>query len=128
RMPTARRAAWAVGGQAAAFAAFHLLPERMPQTFALGVVAGVLTLATRSLLPAIVMHAAHNATPVLLVAAATPEEIDVILHAGRGLPAWIVGGGLGCLVLGGLLVTAACRGRQESEAWKPSVEDDSRTC
>jgi len=124
RMPSPRRAAWAIGGQAAAFAAFHLLPERMPQTFVLGVVAGALTLLTRSLLPAVVMHAAHNATPVLLVAAATPEAIDAVLLTGRGLPAWIIGGGLGCLALGGLLI-AACRAGQGSHAWKRRVGDES---
>ena len=46
--------------QAACFAVFHLLPERMPQSFALGLVAGAIALATRSLLPAIVCHAAHK--------------------------------------------------------------------
>jgi len=66
--PTRGRAAAALGVQAACFAAFHLLPERMPQTFLLGLVAGGLTLATRSLLPAVVCHLAHNATPLVLLA------------------------------------------------------------
>jgi sodium transport system permease protein len=61
------RAVAAVVVQAACFAAFHLLPERMPQTFVLGLVLGVLTLATRSLLPAVVGHFAHNAMPLVLL-------------------------------------------------------------
>ena len=68
--PSRGRAVAAVGVQAACFAAFHLLPERMPQTFVLGLVAGGLTLATRSLLPAVVCHLAHNATPLVLLALA----------------------------------------------------------
>jgi sodium transport system permease protein len=70
--PTRGRAAAALGVQAACFAAFHLLPERMPQTFLLGLVAGGLTLATRSLLPAVACHLAHNATPLVLLALSTP--------------------------------------------------------
>jgi sodium transport system permease protein len=66
--PTRGRALAAVVIQAACFAAFHLLPERMPQTFAVGLVAGGLTLATGSLLPAIVCHLAHNAVPLVLIA------------------------------------------------------------
>jgi sodium transport system permease protein len=61
------RAVAAVVVQAACFAAFHLLPERMPQTFVLGLVLGMLTLATRSLLPAIIGHFAHNAMPLVLL-------------------------------------------------------------
>lgn len=123
--PGRRRAASAILVQAAAFAAFHLMPERMPQTFALGIVAGVLTLATRSLLPAIVMHLAHNATPVLVVATAAPAEIEAVLETSRGLPAWIVWLGVGCLACGGLLVAAACQGRRERDAWTASGNDSS---
>jgi hypothetical protein len=54
--PSRRRAVAAVLGQAAVFAAFHLLPERMPQTFMLGVMLGWMTLATGSLLPAVLAH------------------------------------------------------------------------
>jgi len=70
--PSRGRAAAALGVQAACFAAFHLLPERMPQTFLLGLVAGGLTLATRSILPAVACHLAHNATPLVLLALSTP--------------------------------------------------------
>lgn len=126
RAPARPRAAGAIVAQAAAFAAFHLLPERMPQTFVLGAVAGAVTLWTRSLLPAVVLHAAHNAVPVLLVASASPSEIEAYMEAGRSLPAWIVGLGLGCLVIGGLIVAATCRGRQGVDAWMHSVGDESR--
>jgi len=61
------RAIAAVVVQAACFAAFHLLPERMPQTFVLGLVLGMLTLTTRSLLPAVVGHFAHNAMPLVML-------------------------------------------------------------
>jgi sodium transport system permease protein len=63
----ANRAVAAVVVQAACFAAFHLLPERMPQTFVLGLVLGVFTLATRSILPAVVGHLAHNAMPLVML-------------------------------------------------------------
>lgn len=105
--PTRRRAAVAVVAQAAAFAAFHLLPERMPQTFVMGLVLGGLVLATGSILPAIVAHAAHNATPVLLVAAASPEELDSLSRSTPGLPPWSVGVALGCLVGGAALLALA---------------------
>jgi membrane protease YdiL (CAAX protease family) len=105
--PTRRRAVVAVVAQAAAFAAFHLLPERMPQTFVMGLVLGGLVLATGSILPAIVAHAAHNATPVLLVAAASPAELDALTISTPGLPAWAVGAALGCLVVGAALLALA---------------------
>lgn len=115
--PTGRRALIAVVAQAAAFAAFHLLPERMPQTFALGLVLGGLVLATRSLLPAIVAHAAHNAMPVLLVATASSTDLASLGEATAGLPPWAVAVAVGCLVTGGLLVAASLHGRQGSHAW-----------
>jgi sodium transport system permease protein len=113
--PTRRRAVVAVVAQAAAFAAFHLLPERMPQTFVMGLVLGGLVLATGSILPAIVAHAAHNATPVLLVAAASPAELDALTISTPGLPAWAVGAALGCLVVGAALLALA-RQRSHPEA------------
>lgn len=117
--PSRRRAVTAIVVQAAAFAAFHLLPERMPQTFALGLLTGWMTLATRSLLPAIVAHAVHNATPVVLVAMASAEEIEAVAAGGSPtLPAWFVAAGLGCLAAG--IVTMACgwHGRWR-EPWTP---------
>ena len=65
--PSRWRVVAGVLAQAACFAVFHLLPERMPQTFALGIVTGGLTLATRSLLPAIACHAAHNSMPLAML-------------------------------------------------------------
>jgi membrane protease YdiL (CAAX protease family) len=112
--PTRRRAAIAVVAQAAAFAAFHLLPERMPQTFVMGLVLGGLVLATGSILPAIVAHAVHNATPVLLVAAASPEELDSLSRSTLGLPPWSVGLALGCLA-GGAALLALARYRRPPE-------------
>jgi sodium transport system permease protein len=112
--PTMRRAAIAVVAQAAAFAAFHLLPERMPQTFVMGLVLGGLVLATGSILPAIVAHAVHNATPVLLVAAASPEELDSLSRSTLGLPPWSVGLALGCLA-GGAALLALARYRRPPE-------------
>jgi len=117
--PTGRRALIAVVAQAAAFAAFHLLPERMPQTFALGLVLGGLVIATRSLLPAIVAHAAHNAMPVLLVATASSGDLAALGEGTAGLPPSTVAVAVGCLAIGGLLVAASFRGRQGCDAWMP---------
>jgi sodium transport system permease protein len=110
--PAPRRAGLAVVAQAAAFAAFHLLPERMPQTFALGLVLGWLTLATRSLLPAIVAHAVHNATPVLLVALATEAELESAVQVQGGLPPGSVAVAVGCLAVGAALVAFTRRTRE----------------
>lgn len=120
--PDRRRAITAIVVQAAAFAAFHLLPERMPQTFALGLLAGWMTLATGSLLPAIVAHAVHNATPVVLVAMASAEEIEAVAVGGSPqLPAWIVAAGLGCLAAGILTMACGWHGRWR-EPWTPTDE------
>ena len=64
KRPSRQRMIAAVVAQAAVFALFHLIPERMPQTFVL--VLGWLVLTTRSLLPAIACHLAHNSMPLLL--------------------------------------------------------------
>jgi membrane protease YdiL (CAAX protease family) len=109
--PAPRRAALAIVAQAAAFAAFHLLPERMPQTFALGLVLGWLTLTTRSILPAIVAHAVHNATPVLLVALASDAELESAVQGDGGLPPGSVAVAVGCLAVGAALVAFARRTR-----------------
>jgi len=115
--PNRRRAATAIALQAAAFAAFHVLPERMPQTFALGLVTGWLTIASRSLLPAIVAHAVHNATPVVLVAMASATELEAVASGGSpALPSWIVAGGIGCLAAGMLMMACGWHGRWR-EPW-----------
>lgn len=65
--PPPRRLATAVVAQAVLFALVHLMPERMPSTFVLGLATGALRIATGSLLPAIVCHAIHNSIPLLLL-------------------------------------------------------------
>jgi polar amino acid transport system substrate-binding protein len=104
--------------QAACFAVFHLLPERMPQTFALGLVAGVLTVATRSLLPAIACHAAHNSMPLLMLwlaggLSASPESLAAAEAAATGLslPTWAVVAALASVATGAAMIWLAVRGR-----------------
>ncbi|MFM8734618.1 MAG: ABC transporter permease subunit [Pirellulales bacterium] len=116
--PAARRRLVAITVQAAMFAAFHLLPERMPQTLLVGLVLGWMTLATRSLLPAIVAHAVHNATPVALVAMATDADLTAIEAGSGSLPPGMLAGSIGCLLVGGiaLAVTAHRQRTQEGRS------------
>jgi len=79
RSSPAGRRAFANVAQAALFALFHMLPERMPQTFALGLLLGWLTNRSRSILPAVVGHAVHNAMPLALVAWAGEAAFDAEL-------------------------------------------------
>jgi sodium transport system permease protein len=88
--PGPRRAAVAVLLQAVVFAGFHLLPERMPQTFILGLILGWLTLKTGSLLPAVLAHLAHNSVPLVLVALAEKHETRLALGDTSRLPGWLV--------------------------------------
>ena len=106
--PSRRRAVAAVLLQAAAFAGFHLLPERMPQTFLLGVVLGWMTLATGSLVPAVLAHLAHNAVPLVLVALAADGQ-GRRLAAGdtTTLPGWIVPAAAVAVIVGLTLVRTA---------------------
>ena len=97
--------------QAACFAVFHLLPERMPQTFALGLVTGVLTVATRSLLPAIACHAAHNSMPLGMLWLAgglsgSAESVPAATAAATGLslPAWAVLAALASVTVGAAVI------------------------
>lgn len=105
KRPSRNRMVTAVLLQAAAFAAFHLAPERMPQTFMLGVVLAWMTLTTGSLIPAIVAHAAHNAMPLVFLAlAGSPWAPDL----GSGsLPSYIVLGAAAAVVTGLALVRRA---------------------
>ena len=104
--------------QAACFAVFHLLPERMPQTFALGLVAGVLTVATRSVVPAIACHVAHNSMPLAMLwlaggLSASPESLAAAKAAATGLslPTWAVVAALASVAMGGAMIWLAVRGR-----------------
>jgi sodium transport system permease protein len=113
RRQSARRVGAAVGIQAAAFAAFHLLPERMPQTFLLGLVLGGLVVVSGSLLPAVVCHLAHNSVPlVILWMAGDVPGLAAAVDAGRpaaatGLPGWAVAAAALASVAGVGLVAAA---------------------
>jgi sodium transport system permease protein len=106
RRPPPGRALGAVALQAACFAAFHLLPERMPQTFALGLLLGWLTLRSNSILPAVLAHLAHNTVP-LAVYAATSGTAESGLAA--AVPA-AAAGAVGCLAAAIIVVWAATRG------------------
>ena len=115
--PTRGRLAAAVVVQAALFALAHVLPERMPATFSLGLVAGVLRVATGSLLPAIVLHSVHNTMPLLLLALAGGGVAEggmeaLATGASKTLPAGALPAALGLLALGGMLVAAATWGRR----------------
>jgi len=89
--PGRRRAVVAVLLQAAAFSAFHLLPERMPQTFVLGLALGWMTLATRSLLPAVAAHLAHNSVPLAVVhLTADREGTQLLAGDPSSLAGWLV--------------------------------------
>ena len=103
-----RRCVTAVVIQAAIFAAFHLLPERMPQTFLLGLVAGWMTVISGSLWPAIIAHLAHNAVPVVLLLAAGDADVTAIEETAR-LPPAVIAAGVASL-LGGIVLVAVGRG------------------
>ena len=115
--PTRGRLAAAVVVQAALFAVAHILPERMPATFSLGLVAGCLRVATGSLLPAVVLHSVHNTMPLLLLALAGGGVAEggmeaLATGASTTLPAGVLPAAFGLLALGGMLVAAATWGRR----------------
>jgi len=130
RTPTRSRLVTAIVAQAACFAVFHLLPERMPQTFALGLVLGAVTVATHSILPAIVCHLVHNTMPLAVVALAGGRRALASAMAGgasaEGLanaPGWVVPAavicgavGAGLLVLGSRGVTSSAFSRRKERA------------
>ena len=98
KRPSRNRVVAAVLLQAAAFAAFHLLPERIPQTFMLGALLGWMTLATGSLLPAIVAHAAHNAMPLIFLGLAGNSWVPDL--GGGNVPSAIVISAVAAVVVG----------------------------
>lgn len=107
--PAAGRAAAAVAMQAAGFAALHLLPERMPQTFVLGLLLGWLTLRSGSILPAILAHLVHNSVPLAVygLAVGGPSQPDAALVE---LPGAILAGAVGCLAAALAVVWTVTRG------------------
>ncbi len=117
RQRTAGRVALAVLAQAFLFAVAHVLPERMPQTFALGAVLGWVTITTGSLLPAIVGHLVHNSMPlVVLFASDCPP--DMVLDGGggglpgidaAGIPTGAVLAAAASVIAGAVLIQAAAR-------------------
>ena len=108
--PRRRRAVVAVLLQAAAFAAFHLLPERMPQTFILGIALGWMTLTTGSLLPAMAAHLAHNSVPlVFLNLAAEGQGERLVAGDTSSLAGWLVLAAAAATVVGVALVFAGRR-------------------
>jgi sodium transport system permease protein len=115
RRRSAGRESAAIGIQAVAFAVFHLLPERMPQTFLLGLVLGTLVVVTRSLLPAIVCHLAHNSVPLVMVwLVRDVPDLAVAVESGTpggsaGLPGWVVAAAAAATAIGVALVAAATR-------------------
>lgn len=113
--PTRGRLAAAVVVQAALFAVAHILPERMPATFSLGLVAGWLRVATGSLLPSIVLHSVHNTMPLLLLALAGGGGVDgsvqeLATGASTTLPAGALPVALLLMAIGAGLVALAARG------------------
>ena len=104
--PSRARAVAGVVVQAACFAIFHLLPERMPQTFLLGLVTGSITLATGSIFPAMVCHMAHNSMPLVLLWLAgglsgSAPDLTTAVEGGGQLPGWAVAAGAVAAALGG---------------------------
>jgi sodium transport system permease protein len=111
-----RRLTIAVVAQAACFAVFHLLPERMPQTFVLGLVLGAMTVATRSILPAIICHLVHNSLPLALVmlAGGRTALARAVESAGSsggfaGIPPWGVVAAAICTACGIVLLATSTR-------------------
>ncbi len=97
----------AVAAQAAFFAAVHLLPERMPTTFVLGIALGWMAMATGSLLPGIVCHAAHNSVPIAVVLAAggtASPDSDA-----ASWPLWVPAVGAAVAIVGGFIVWREAR-------------------
>jgi len=105
-----------VVAQAVCFAVFHLLPERMPQTFALGLALGAMTVATHSILPAIVCHLVHNSLPLVLVtlaggraALARAAESGGTIDGLTGIPGWAMAMAAICTASGVVMLATGTR-------------------
>ena len=94
----------AVVVQAALFAVVHLLPERLPTTFAMGLILGWVALRTGSLLPGIICHAVHNAVPVVisLLAGTSLESLEIT-------PLALIASGLLATAVGTTLIALSSR-------------------
>ncbi|MFM8986266.1 MAG: type II CAAX prenyl endopeptidase Rce1 family protein [Planctomycetia bacterium] len=115
--PSRGRALTAVVVQAACFAAFHLLPERMPQTLALGLLLGWMTLRCGSLLPAVLGHLAHNSVPLGLVAlAADTDAARHTVDSAPALPPGMLVAAVGCLGVAVAAFWLATRGPRRTVA------------
>ena len=113
------RTAAAVALQAAAFAVFHLLPERMPQTLLLGLLTGWMVVRSGSLVPAIVAHVVHNSVPLVLLALAGGAETTPATVESTGLPPWTRAAAAGSLILGVVLFSLIARPRTAASAAVP---------
>ncbi len=108
--PGRGRVAAAILLQAAVFAGFHLLPERMPQTFMLGIALGWMTRLTGSLLPAVLAHLAHNGTPLVLVSLAAGRDARRLAAGDTSTLPWeLVAGAVASILIGGSLIAASRR-------------------
>lgn len=63
---------------AAVFGLYHLFPPQMVSTFVLGLVLGVLTLRSASIVPAMIVHALNNTVAVLLAREVLPGVVAAI--------------------------------------------------
>ena len=111
--PSKQRMAIAVFAQAICFAIFHLLPERMPQTFLLGLALGTIVLLTKSIYPAILCHIANNSMPLLLLymtgiqdKESLPESVATDVTT-LSLPPEAIAAAGGTVVLGGILLVVS---------------------
>jgi sodium transport system permease protein len=103
--------------QAAVFAGFHLLPERMPQTFLLGIALGWMTRSTGSLLPAMLAHLAHNGTPLVLFWLVAGREARRLAAGDTSVLPWeLVAGGVVSLFVGAWLIAASGNGLSRRRA------------
>ncbi|MEO1992242.1 MAG: CPBP family glutamic-type intramembrane protease, partial [Pirellulales bacterium] len=114
---TSGRVAIAVFAQAFLFAVAHVLPERMPQTFILGLILGWITITTGSILPAMIGHMVHNSMPLvmLLTSDHSPEELlaastnEMLATGSTNIPLWAIISAVLCIVVGALLVESIGR-------------------
>lgn len=101
-LPGRRGALLAVAGSALLFGVFHLSVYRLLGTFTLGLVAGAIALAARSIVPAMLFHAFNNAALLAAAGSLGPAWIDPA--DGAPAPSLVVAGGALAAVAGALLV------------------------